>query len=262
MDNKGEVMAKYSYKYLCGHGYGTVNLYGKESDRQRKLAWYADTFVCPDCFKKQKAEEDAAAPKTASLHLAVYGDVYLSIQVHGQLAANKEALKQLGYRWGDEIDGGLLALLKNPKLALQKWTVVRNVEDIQNTAKQWADELTDLGYKITVIPSPFDQAAAKAHFEYAAQKAEEARRKEEEAVKAAAKKKEQIDKLYPRPKPPEWYVTLRESKQYWNGKFYGDDKRGWRIYLDGTEIKVTVEDKECYENWNAELKEWHEFWRN
>ena len=99
-------MAKYSYKYLCGHGYGTVNLYGKESDRQRKLAWYADTFVCPDCFKKQKAEEDAVAPKTASLHLAVYGGVYQSIQVHGQLAANKEALKQLGYRWGDDLDGG------------------------------------------------------------------------------------------------------------------------------------------------------------
>lgn len=119
MDNKGEVMAKYSYKYLCGHGYGTVNLYGKESDRQRKLAWYAATFICPDCFKKQKAEEDAAAPKTASLHLAVYGDVYQSIQVHGQLAVNKEALKQLGYQWSDEIDGGLLALFKKPKLALQ-----------------------------------------------------------------------------------------------------------------------------------------------
>lgn len=153
-------MAQYTYAYLCGHGRGTVRLYGKESERQRKLAWYADTFVCPDCFKKLKAEEDAAAPKTASLHLAVYGDVYQSIQVHGQLAANKEALKQLGYQWGDEIDGGLLALFKNPKLALQKWTVVRNVEDIQNTTKQWADELTDLGYKITVIPNPFDQAAA------------------------------------------------------------------------------------------------------
>jgi len=49
---------------------------------------------------------------------------------------------------------------------------------------------------------------------------------------------------------------------YVSPKFYGDDKRGWRIYLDGTKIKVTVEDKECYENWNAELKEWHEFWRN
>lgn len=55
-------MAQYTYPYLCGHGHGTVRLYGKESDRQRKLAWYADTFVCPECYKKQKAEEDAAAP--------------------------------------------------------------------------------------------------------------------------------------------------------------------------------------------------------
>ena len=78
---KGIKMAQYTYPYLCGHGHGTVRLYGKESERQRKLAWYADTFVCPECFKKQKAEEDAAAPKTASLHLAVYGDVYQSITV-------------------------------------------------------------------------------------------------------------------------------------------------------------------------------------
>ena len=56
-------MAQYTYAYLCGHGSGTVRLYGKESERQRKLDWYADTFVCPDCFKKQKAEEDAAAPR-------------------------------------------------------------------------------------------------------------------------------------------------------------------------------------------------------
>ena len=182
-------MAQYSYPYLCGHGHGTVRLYGKESDRQRKLAWYADTFVCPDCFKKQKAEEDAAAPKTASLHLAVYGDVYQSRQVPGQLTANKEALKQLGYRWNDEMDGGLLALFKKPKLALQKWTVVRNIEEIQNTAKQWAE-------------------------------------------------------------------------QYWNGKFYGDDKRGWRIYLDGEPLKVANGDKASYEKWRADLKDWQDFWKD
>ena len=262
-------MAQYTYAYLCGHGRGTVRLYGKESERQRKLAWYADTFVCPDCFKKQKAEEDAAAPKTASLHLAIYGDVYQSIQVHGQLAANKEALKQLGYKWGDEIDGGLLALFKSPKLALQKWTEVRSIEDIQATAKKWADELTDLGYTITSVPSIFDQQAAKLHFENVAKKAEEELRQAEEvelqkvaAEKAEAEKQARIDRLDPKPKPPEWYAKLQASKQYWNGKFYGDDKRGWRIYLDGTEVKVAVEDKEHYENWNAELKEWHEFWRN
>lgn len=173
---KGKKMAQYTYAYLCGHGRGTVRLYGKESELQRKLAWCADTFVCPDCFKKQKMEEDAASPKTASLHLAVYDEVYLSIQVHGQLSANKEALKQLGYCWDDEIDGGLLALFKRPKLALQKWDEVLSIEDIQATAKLWSDELTELGYTITSVPSIFDQQAAKHHFGNAAKKEKQEQR--------------------------------------------------------------------------------------
>ena len=82
-------MAQYTYPYLCGHRHGTVRLYGKESDRQRKLAWYADTFVCPDCYKKQKAEEDAAAPKTASLHLAVYGGCTNQYKSTGSLPPTK-----------------------------------------------------------------------------------------------------------------------------------------------------------------------------
>lgn len=255
-------MAKYSYKYLCGHGYGTVNLYGKESDRQRKLAWYADTFVCPDCFKKQKAEEDAVAPKTASLHLAVYGGVYQSIQVHGQLAANKEALKQLGYRWGDDLDGGLLAFLRTPKRALQKWTLVESIDNIKRTAKQWADELAELGYKITAVPGLMDQQGARAYFDYAAEKAAEEQRKKEAAAKAEAEKQEKIRRLDPKPNPPEWYKQLCESKKYWNGKFYGNDKRGWRIYLGGEPIKVASDDKTRYEKWRADLKDWQDFWKD
>lgn len=255
-------MAQYTYPYLCGHGHGTVRLYGKESDRQRKLAWYADTFVCPECYKKQKAEEDASAPKTASLHLAVYGGVYQSIQVHGQLAANKEALKQLGYRWDDELDGGLLAVLRTPKRALQKWTPVESIDDIKRTAKQWADELAELGYKITAVPTLIDQQGARAYFDYAAKKAAEEQQEKEAAEKAEAEKQEKIRRLDPKPNPPEWYKQLRESKKYWNGKFYGNDKRGWRVYLDGNETKVSTEDKERYERWRDELKEWQDFWQD
>ena len=182
-------MAQYTYPYRCGHGSGTVRLYGKESERQRKLAWYANTFVCLECYKKQKAEEDAAAPKTASLHLAVHGGAYQSIQVHGQLAANKEALKQLGYRWGDDLDGGLLAFLRTPKRALQKWTLVESIDDIKRTAKQWADELAELGYKITAVPGLMDQQGARAYFDYAAEKAAEEQRKKRPLQKPKQKNK-------------------------------------------------------------------------
>lgn len=262
-------MAQYSYDYKCGHGRGTVRLYGKESERQRKLAWYADKFVCPDCYKKQMAEEDARAAKTASLHLAIYDDVYLSIQVHGQLAANKEALKKIGYRWGDEIDGGLLAILKMPKLALQKWAVVSSIDDIKTTAKQWADELAELGYKITSVPNALDQNAAVMHFEYQQKKADEARKKAEDdrkkqeaAEKAEAEKQARIKKLDPKPTAPAWYREICSAKKYWNQKFYGTNKHGWRIYVDGEPQKISAQDKEAFENWQADLDEWTEFWKD
>lgn len=188
--------------------------------------------------------------------------MYQSIQVHGQLAANKEALKQLGYRWGDDLDGGLLAFLRLPKRALQKWTLVESIDDIKRTAKQWADELAELGYKITAVPTPMDQQGVQAYFDYAAKKAAEEQQKKEAAEKTEAEKQEKIRRLDPKPNPPEWYRKLRDSKKYWNGKFYGNNKRGWRVYLDGNETKVSAEDKERYERWRAELKEWQEFWQD
>lgn len=168
-------MAKYSYPYACGHGNGIVNLIGKTADRERKLAWYADNFVCPDCYKKQKEEEDATAEKTASLHVAVLDKVWFAVQVHGQIQANKDALQKLGYRWEDEIDGGLLAILKMPKLALQKRMVAASIEQMAETAKQWRQELDGLGYKVTKGISHFDFNAARLHFEYQAKKSRRSR---------------------------------------------------------------------------------------
>ena len=86
--------------------------------------------------------------------------------------------------------------------------------------------------------------------------------KKEAAAKAEAEKQERIKRLDPKPNPPEWYRQLRKSKKYWNGKFYGNDNRGWRVYLDGNETKVSAEDKERYERWCAELKEWQDFWQD
>nr|DAT67045.1 MAG TPA: Integrase [Caudoviricetes sp.] len=58
-------MAKYSYSYACGHGTGSVSLFGKSADRERKLAWYEQNMVCPECYKKQQAAADEAAEQVA-----------------------------------------------------------------------------------------------------------------------------------------------------------------------------------------------------
>lgn len=255
-------MAKYSYPYKCGHGNGEVALYGKSSERERKLAWYADTFVCPDCYKAQKTEEDAKAEKTASVHLAVFDGVYLSVQVHGQLAVNKQALYDLGYRWDDELDGGLLAILKRPKRALQKLAKPDNFGEIPAIVKQWQEDLTALGYSITQYPTVFDQRAAHMWFEHRDKKAAEAQAQQEAAAKAAAEKQDRINKLYPKPTAPVWYSEIKAAKQYWNGKFYGNAKQGWRIYVDNAERKISAEDKAQYERWLKELAEWREFWKD
>ena len=46
---------KYDITYSCGHA-GTVELYGKTSDRESKIRWYETTAVCPECYKKQQEE--------------------------------------------------------------------------------------------------------------------------------------------------------------------------------------------------------------
>ncbi len=47
---------KYTITFSCGHE-GTVELFGPNKDRERKLEWYRKQAVCPDCYKEQKAIE-------------------------------------------------------------------------------------------------------------------------------------------------------------------------------------------------------------
>lgn len=57
-------MAKYTVKHICGHTHEHV-LFGKGTDRERKLTWLA-TVDCPECYKaKQQAEREAANQKAA-----------------------------------------------------------------------------------------------------------------------------------------------------------------------------------------------------
>lgn len=48
-------MAKYNVKFSCGHE-DTVELFGPNKERERKIAWYENNHVCPACYR---AEQDA-----------------------------------------------------------------------------------------------------------------------------------------------------------------------------------------------------------
>lgn len=51
-------MGKYDVKYSCGHS-GTVELFGKMSDRENKLKWM-ESGVCPECYRKEREDLNAA----------------------------------------------------------------------------------------------------------------------------------------------------------------------------------------------------------
>ena len=41
--------------YSCGHT-GEVQLFGSNKDRERKIKWYEEEALCPECYKKQQEE--------------------------------------------------------------------------------------------------------------------------------------------------------------------------------------------------------------
>lgn len=57
-------MAKYQITYSCGHE-GEIQLFGKMSERDRKIAWLEREGLCPECYKAKKAAEREEAAKKA-----------------------------------------------------------------------------------------------------------------------------------------------------------------------------------------------------
>lgn len=48
-------MAKYDVTYKCAHE-GTVELFGKTTDRMKKIEWMEEN-LCPECFAREQAQK-------------------------------------------------------------------------------------------------------------------------------------------------------------------------------------------------------------
>ena len=49
-------MGKYDVTFSCGHE-TTVTLFGKIKEREKRIEWYKEHGLCPDCYSKQRAEQ-------------------------------------------------------------------------------------------------------------------------------------------------------------------------------------------------------------
>lgn len=65
-------MAHYTVKFACGHT-AEIQLFGKESERQRKIKYLEESGMCPSCYKKQQEEAKKAAEAQAAAEASEMG---------------------------------------------------------------------------------------------------------------------------------------------------------------------------------------------
>lgn len=66
---------KYTVKFSCGHT-ATVELLGAYKDRERKIAWYAESGLCPCCFEAKKEAENAEGCREVEMHYGEYKEKF------------------------------------------------------------------------------------------------------------------------------------------------------------------------------------------
>lgn len=113
-------MAKYDVTYSCGHE-GTVDLFSKTSERERKLAWYEHTGVCPECYKKQQREKEEKEGLILNVAIDPYNQKKpVKLSFTGNTYPLKDEIKALGgYYYGD-CATGFLKLFAQPTKCWQK----------------------------------------------------------------------------------------------------------------------------------------------
>lgn len=69
-------MSKYNVTFKqCGHE-GTVELFGKCSERYRKLEYMSENYLCPECYKKLMEEQKAEGCEEVEMHYSEYKREY------------------------------------------------------------------------------------------------------------------------------------------------------------------------------------------
>jgi len=146
-------MAKYDVTYTCGHT-ETVELFGKTSERERKIAWMEQNCVCPTCYKEKQQKEAAAfdlpeltgTPKQISWAETLRNGVFEKLEFE-KLARGKNPTdefvdwlkSQTESRFWIDNRGASIALLE------KKWKNKKEETKLEGTPKQvaWAEKIRE-----------------------------------------------------------------------------------------------------------------------
>lgn len=222
-------MAKYDITYSCGH---TVEkqLFGKNKDRESYIEW-AKQGLCPDCWGKQKREEEQKKPITMTMALDAMatskeGDPILEVSLTGGTINKKDEIKAMGYHW-DEIRAGqgLLSAIFSSSSPQKGWIkrVAVAPETVESIIKGFFEEGKNLGASVQGFNDPMTFAII---------------------VQRQKERKEKADKIakIEKPQRPVSHPYSKFPDGKWNGKYYGSDKYGYSYYIDNVKYEISNEE--------------------
>lgn len=97
-------MAKYTVNMSCGHT-ETVELFGKDADRHKKIEYFETYGLCKECFKAQVKEKEESEPFTFHYSVQPFineknGEIQFYVWFSGNTKEHMEDIKKLGgYKW-------------------------------------------------------------------------------------------------------------------------------------------------------------------
>lgn len=241
-------MAKYTVNYACGHGSITKELTGKVSERERKIEWMENHLVCPDCYKAQQELKDSQAEKIAYVDVVSAPIPLLQVTLTGQINANKDTLKSMGYSWM-EVAGGFNGYISmdKPELRLGKLSEQTfELDELLAFIKKCRIELEKIGYKLVNNLSQIDMGVIK---------------KQIADKKAQADIKQQRLKADPKPKNTCYqFMFDRHGSPLsgWNGKIYGSERNGYCYYYNNEKIAITNEQQQAIAQYQKDYTAWKE----
>ena len=217
-------MAKYNITYSCGHE-GTVQLFGKSEERERKIKYYEEFGLCTECYKKQKQEENAKLGfligGSVADTLSEKGEIQICLSFVGDTLPHKEEIKALGYRW-TAVDASQMAYMRKPDMGWVKVVPYEHLEEEKEKAFA-------IGAKEAEIS---DRELENQKERYQEMLSEQKLFRKHNKKKLEAQK--QLADLLP--EKPE---CIRDG--HWNEKVYGKAGR-YSIYLDGNKVNISDEE--------------------
>ena len=210
---------KYNITYSCGHN-GTVKLFGVSSERERKIKYFENRGLCPECYKEKMKQEEKE--KGLQFHMEVLpyidetnGSLLLSIWFEGDTQPVIDDIKALGgYQWGRR---NCVDLLENRKRSFY-WNKVIQMNEL----KEEMTKATSIGADTTIAEGGF---FPEIHYQI------------------ALKKQKEWEKSHENRSSDEESSLLEKIKGHrWNKKIYG--KAGnYAIYLDGERFPISDYEK-------------------